>query len=74
VIEFLDCVFNSCLKLPVCEIGCWMILSEPACEEQMAFPGSFAQASSFRLSQNTRRSPLSLREISPRRAGVAWAR
>jgi len=60
-----------CLELLVCEIECWMKLSEPACEEQMRNPGNFAQASNSRLSENTRRSPLSLREISPRRAGVA---
>jgi len=34
----------------------------------------FAQASSSRLSENTRNSPLQLREVSPRRARFAWAR
>jgi len=71
VIELLDYVLNSYLKLFVCEIDCWMIMSESACEEQMRFPGSFAQASSSRLSENTRRSPMSLREVSPTRAEVA---
>jgi len=87
VIELLDYVFNSCLELLVCEIECWMILSESACEEQMRNPGNFAQTSSYRLSENTRRSPLSLCEVSPRRAesperdnfsfrraSLAWAR
>jgi len=55
----------------MCEIECWMKLSEPACEEQMRNPGNFAQVSSSRLKENTRRSPLSLHEVSPRRAEVA---
>jgi len=87
VIEFLDCVFNSCLKLPVYEIGCWMILSEPGCEEQMTFPGSFAQASSSRLSEipkdhlchctKSRLGELASPDqdnFSSRRASLAWAR
>jgi len=48
-----------------------MNLSDSACEEQMRNPGNFAQASNSRLSENIRRSPLSLREVSSRRAGVA---
>jgi len=36
--------------------------------------GIFAQASSSRLSENTRNSPLKLREVSPRRVGFARAR
>jgi len=34
-------------------------------------PGIFAWASSSRLSENTRNSPLELREVSSRRAGFA---
>ena len=71
MIELLDYVFNLCLELLVWEIECWMKLSESACEEQMRNPGNFAQASSSRLSENTSSSPLSLREVSPRRARVA---
>jgi len=71
VIELPDYVFNLCLDLPGCEFECWMILGETACEEQMKFSGSFAQASSSRLSENIRRLPLSLRKVLPRRAGVA---
>jgi len=38
------------------------------------YSDDFAQASSPRLSENTRNSPPLLREVSPRRAGFACAR
>ena len=74
VIELHDHVFNWCLELLV--VWNW-VLDEFAwfcmwrTDEN---PSNFAQASSSRLSENIRGLHLSLREVSPRWAGVAWAR
>ena len=54
-----------------CEIGMWHEFRNCTCEEQFGNSDNFAQASSSGLSESIRELPLLLREVSPRRVGVA---